>query len=69
MTDQKPTGKKKKTPLGKNLDWSERDLQDLADISPADLLAAQALWEKDAPQPLKGLLKAKVEEDQQHGTK
>ena len=57
------TGKKKqRVPLGSPIQWSESDIAALADISPADLKAANALWERDAPVQMKPLLQAQVME-------
>lgn len=57
----KPKHQKRK-PLGPELDWTDKDLDSLAEISDADLLEAAALWENEAPAPFQRLLKAKVEE-------
>ena len=58
-TRQKPA---KRKPLGNPIEWSDQDLSDMAAISPADLKAAAALWQSEAPTPLKSLLQAKVED-------
>lgn len=52
---------KKKKPLGKPIHWNDKDLEALSAISPADLKAANALWQEEAPKPLKSLLQATVE--------
>jgi hypothetical protein len=51
---------KKKKPLGNAINWTDSDLDDLSSINKADLKAAGALWQHEAPQPLQGLLSAKV---------
>lgn len=58
MTVEKQPAKKK--PLGQPINWTEEDLGALADISPADLKAAEALWQREAPGPVKELLQAQV---------
>jgi hypothetical protein len=55
-----PQTKKKRKPLGQPIDWSDDDLDALAAISPVDLKTANALWERDAPAPVKALLQAQV---------
>jgi len=59
-----PQTKKKKKPLGQPINWSEQDLAALADISLADLKAADALWQREAPARLKPLLQAQVMESE-----
>lgn len=61
--DKKTESKKK--PLGPALDWTDGQLDSLATISDADLLGADALWQNEAPKPLKKLLKAEIQEDRQ----
>lgn len=53
----------KKKPLGKPIEHTDEDLEKLAEISPADVKAAVKLWENASPRPLKKLLSAKVEEE------
>jgi hypothetical protein len=48
--------------LGPPLDWTDADLDDLAEIRPADIAAAEAAWRRDAPTPLRDLLDAEVDE-------
>lgn len=55
--------KKRRVPLGQPIAWSDKDLDALSAISPADLKAAQALWQQEAPRPLKTLLQAQVMEE------
>ena len=52
--------KSQRIPLGKPIEWSDQDLVALSAISPADLKAAAALWERDAPKKYKSLLQAEV---------
>jgi hypothetical protein len=55
----------KRKPLGAPIDWSDdTDIDTLARVSDADIKAAQALWDAEAPKPYKGLLQAQVEEEQ-----
>lgn len=59
---QKPT-KKRAKPLGKAIQWSDDDLEQLAQISEADKKAAEALWKNEAPPAFKSLLDAQVQEN------
>lgn len=43
-------------PLGPALDWSDEELDQLAQISAADVRAAVALWRNEAPREMKLLL-------------
>lgn len=60
-----PQTKKKRKPLGQPIQWTDEDLDALSDISPADLKAAEALWQREAPKPLKPLLQAQVLEKEE----
>jgi hypothetical protein len=51
-----------KVQLGLPARLNDAELDDLAKISPADVIAAKALWNEYAPAPLKGLLDAEPEE-------
>lgn len=55
--------KKRAKPLGKAIQWSDDDLEQLAQISEADKKAAEALWRNEAPAALKTLLDAQVQEN------
>lgn len=44
--------------LGPALDWDDEALDNLAQIGPADIAAAEALWKRDAPPKLRGLIDA-----------
>jgi hypothetical protein len=57
--------KKKRVPLGNPVRWNDKDLDHLSAISPADLKASEALWERNAPKPLKSLLQAQVMESEE----
>lgn len=48
--------------LGPPLAWDDSDLDTLSQITPADVKAAEALWDRDCPPALKGLLRAAPEE-------
>lgn len=50
--------------IGPPLDWSDEDLDDLADVGPADITAAEAAWKRDAPHRMRGLIDATSEDEQ-----
>lgn len=54
--------KPKQVPIGNPIEWSEQDLDTLSTVSRADLKAAEALWQRDAPKKYKLLLQAEVVE-------
>lgn len=58
--------KPKRVPLGKPIEWSDVDLDALSAVTQADIKAAEALWQRDAPNPFKALLQAKVLEQGEH---
>lgn len=60
-----PQNKKKRKALGSGIDWSDKALDDMSEVTDADLQAAMALWADEAPKPLKTLLKADVESKDQ----
>ncbi len=51
-----------RVPLGKPLDLSDEELDDLSEISPQDIAEAQAAWRRDAPPEFRDLLDAKPED-------
>jgi hypothetical protein len=53
-----PMDRGRKVPLGKPLDLSDEDLDELAEITPADIVEAQSRWREDAPAEFKNLLDA-----------
>lgn len=55
--------KKRRKPLGNPIDYTDADLDTLADITPADILNADALWQTEAPAPYKKLLHAEKQEE------
>jgi hypothetical protein len=55
--------KKRAKPLGKEIQWSDDDLDQLAHISEADKKAADALWKNEAPPAFKTMLDATVQEN------
>jgi hypothetical protein len=58
-----PTNKPKpKKELGPPLSLTDEELDSMSQITPADIKAAVALWDENAG-PLKGLLQATPEED------
>lgn len=52
----------KKTPLGPALDWSDAELDTLAEITEQDIAAAQTFWRDTAPALFQRLLEAEVED-------
>lgn len=58
----------KKKPLGAAITWTDADLDHMAEISPTDLKAAEALWRNEAPQRYANLLSAEVIEKDQGTT-
>lgn len=59
MPAQQPA-KLKRVQLGDPIDWSDADLDNLSTVTQADIKAAEALWQRDAPRKYKSLLQAKV---------
>lgn len=57
------TPNKKRVPLGKPLQLTDQQLEELANVTPADIAKAQALWRNSVPKKFKTLLDAKTEED------
>jgi hypothetical protein len=49
------------------IEWTDEDLQALADIKPTDLKTAIALWKQDVPSAFKELLDAEVIEVNSEG--
>lgn len=60
QSSSQPGKPAKRVSLGSPINWSDSDLAVLANISPADLTNAQALWQQEAPKPFKALLQAEV---------
>jgi hypothetical protein len=56
-----PTARQPQTPI----EWTDDDLQALADIKSTDLKTAIALWKQDVPPAFKELLDAEVIENGQ----
>lgn len=50
-------------PRGKALDWSDEDIDKLAEVSEADIAAAAQEWRDTAPPGFEGLLDAEPMED------
>lgn len=59
---RQPAKKPQRVQLGKPIEWSEQDLNDLSTVTQADIKAASALWERDAPKKYKLLLQSDVVE-------
>lgn len=57
---QQPPGKKD---LGDPIDWTDDELDEMSSISSADVKAAKALWQNEAPPALRNLLDAEVQEE------
>lgn len=62
MQQQLPQPKPKRVPLGQEIEWTDADLDQLAEVKPADVKHALALWRNDAPTGFKDLLQAEVME-------
>lgn len=60
---QQPEAAPKQVPLGKPLEWSEKDLDALAEVTPADVAEAEAWAERNARPKEKGLWKARPTEE------
>lgn len=52
----------RKVPLGAPLNWSDEDLDALAQVTPQDIQQAQERWRTRAPKRFKKLLDATTEE-------
>lgn len=48
--------------LGSPIPWDESDLDQLSQVTPADVKSARALWLRDAPPALRGLFDAQPDE-------
>jgi len=46
---------------GESLDWTEEEIEALAEISPADLEAAAVWWKTNAPKEAKDILDAEAD--------
>ena len=55
----------KKIPLGKPLQLTDEQLEELAQIMPADIEKARAFWRAHAPEGFEDLLDAQPEEGEQ----
>ncbi len=53
----------KRVPLGKPLKHTEKELDELAAVTPADIEAAKVFWRKHAPKKQKALLDAEPTDD------
>jgi hypothetical protein len=54
---------KQKRPLGEPFDLTSDELEAMSQITPADVKAAVALWNENAPKEFKGLLSSEPDED------
>ncbi len=54
---------KKRVPLGKPIQHSDQELDELSQITPADIEAAKVFWRKHAPAKTKKLLDAVPADD------
>ena len=52
-----------KKALGDLIDWTDSDLDEMSAVTSADVKAAVALWQNEAPSALRNLLSAVQEED------
>jgi hypothetical protein len=55
----------RKIPLGKPLELTDEQLEELAQVSPADIEKAKALWRAHAPEEFRDLLDAETVEDEE----
>lgn len=55
----------KKIPLGKPLNLTDEDLDDLSKVTPTDIEKAKQLWRNTAPEEFQSLLDAQPEDGQQ----
>jgi uncharacterized protein YdaT len=55
----------KKIPLGKPLELTDEQLDQLAQVTPIDIEKAKAFWRAHAPEEFKDLLDAETTEDQE----
>lgn len=59
---QQPKPQPKRVPLGEPIDWTDADIEQMSQVSQADVKHALALWRNDAPAGFKDLLDAEVSE-------
>lgn len=57
------TAPKRRKALGQPEVWTEEQLEEMSIVTADDLLAATELWEEKAPRPLKKLLRAKEQDE------
>jgi len=50
----------KRKPLGHAINWTDQDLQQMAQVTQSDIKAAVEMWRNSAPKRLAGLLDAAV---------
>jgi hypothetical protein len=62
MTQPQPPQKK---PLGEEIDFTDEELGQMAEVSLVDVKIADALWQSMSPVQLKNLLQATVQEEGQ----
>ena len=55
--------KKKRVPLGKPLKLTDKQLEEMATVTEADVIKAQELWRNSVPSEFKTLLDAQPEEE------
>ena len=56
-----------KKPLGAPIDWTDSELDEMSAVSSADVKAAVALWQNEAPSALRNLISAEVQGEQNDG--
>lgn len=54
----------KKVPLGKPLDLTDEQLDQLAEVTPADIEKAKVFWRTHAPEKFRDLLDAETVEEE-----
>ena len=58
-----PTPNKKRVPLGKPLKLTDKQLEEMATVTEADIIKAKELWRNSVPPEFKTLLDAQPEEE------
>jgi hypothetical protein len=59
---------KRPVPLGKPLKLSDKQLEELAQVTPVDIEKASAFWKAHVSKKFRTLLDAEVMEDKQNGS-
>jgi hypothetical protein len=54
--------KELKAKIGEPIDFTDAELEQMAEVNPHDLKVAVKLWENAAPEPFKKLLESKIQD-------